>query len=266
MQKKKKVLSTVEQVGDTSGFKDAPEEFTKKRKLVLWSSVIGLVLLILAVIFLFTSQKSVTFIYRNDVQNQEAYTINMKTGILDEIPDDPNRSYFTFDGWFLDSKCSNPTNGLDEEDLKSYKFSKIKNTTLYAKWSPIEYTIEYDLVGNKSIYAAKIKKSVTNTNVTSYMVKHEPTETEINDYIEKIRTVNPTKYVTNPLASKYVQEAMTLYNDDCIKGSIKLKSLDGSNVSGANLEFDHWEDSDGNTIESISKLEPKNYQLKAIWK
>lgn len=65
----------------------------------------------------------------------EAITQDYNTAI--SAPSEPTKTGYTFDGWF---------NG---ESQVAYEFTTMpaENISLKAKWTPIEYTISYDLVG-----------------------------------------------------------------------------------------------------------------------
>ncbi len=51
-------------------------------------------------------------------------------------PVDPTRTHYEFDGWYT-----------NEELTQKYNFKPTKSITLYAKWAPVEYEIEYILNG-----------------------------------------------------------------------------------------------------------------------
>ena len=51
-------------------------------------------------------------------------------------PVDPTRTHYEFDGWYT-----------NEELTQKYNFKPTKSITLYAKWTPVEYGIEYILNG-----------------------------------------------------------------------------------------------------------------------
>ncbi len=69
-------------------------------------------------------------------------------------PADPVLKGFTFEGWYTDAACSG----------SAWDFSTriTEDTTLYAKWEAIEYTVDYKLNGGTNLIGNK--KSYTATN------------------------------------------------------------------------------------------------------
>ncbi len=51
-------------------------------------------------------------------------------------PADPKRDHYTFGGWFKDTECKTAWN-FDADTVAAA-------TTVYAKWTPIDYTVEFD--------------------------------------------------------------------------------------------------------------------------
>ena len=54
-------------------------------------------------------------------------------------PDAPTKTHYTFAGWYTDVALT-----------QKYNFAPTKSITLYAKWTPVNYTIEYVLGGGKN--------------------------------------------------------------------------------------------------------------------
>lgn len=73
----------------------------------------------------------------NDGSNPSAYTVQSDTITFAE----PTYPGYDFKGWFYDEGFTQPATGIATNTMTG-------NKTLYAKWTPIEYTIEY-LSGNE---------------------------------------------------------------------------------------------------------------------
>ena len=82
--------------------------------------------------------------------------VNIEYGTMNITLPVPEKAHYTFLGWY-DGLGSNAVKyGNDEGDLM-FAWDKIENTTLYAKWQAITYTITYDpqggsLYGSSSLY------------------------------------------------------------------------------------------------------------------
>ena len=66
---------------------------------------------------------------------KETYVVNAKTDSAFRLPDAPARTCYTFDGWFMDESG---TTAFDAAAMPA------SDTTVYAKWTPVEYTITYN--------------------------------------------------------------------------------------------------------------------------
>lgn len=77
-------------------------------------------------------------------------------------PSDPSETGYTFGGWFTDENCTS-----------AYNFSSVVNThrTLYAKWTPKEYTLTFnkngEIWGDASADATKTRKIVFDQTYSS---------------------------------------------------------------------------------------------------
>lgn len=93
---------------------------------------------------------TVTFVEHDDVTSQKKFKYNTKA----DKPDDPERDGYTFTGWFEDAECTS-----------SFSFKKTKpvsDITLYAGWTPIDYSISYYNVDEAD-----------NSNPISYTIEDE---------------------------------------------------------------------------------------------
>ena len=66
---------------------------------------------------------------------KETYVVNAKTDSTFRLPDAPARTCYTFDGWFMDESG---TTAFDAAAMPA------SDTTVYAKWTPVEYAITYN--------------------------------------------------------------------------------------------------------------------------
>ena len=89
----------------------------------------------------------------NDSQNANEYTIEQSV-----LLKNPSRDYYRFDGWYIDGHFVGTT-------VSKFPKGTIGNKTLYAKWTPIQYDIEYYLDDGKNHI----------NNVSSYNVEQEIT-------------------------------------------------------------------------------------------
>lgn len=83
----------------------------------------------------------------------------------------PSRDHYTFAGWYLTQECNDSDalftwNGTAFTKVKDYNM--YVNTTLYAKWIPIEYTITY---GNSYTFTGGTGSFSTNTNLTTFTIE-----------------------------------------------------------------------------------------------
>lgn len=78
----------------------------------------------------------------SDVDNS-ANTVEYFDKYTEVILNPAKRAYFTFDGWY----DKDPTTSSDAKKIEKIKKGTTGNVTVYAKWTPIDYTIEYDEQG-----------------------------------------------------------------------------------------------------------------------
>ena len=85
-----------------------------------------------------------TFKPNND---KDAWTLNIIKGEKVAKPADPVKEGYTFKGWFT-----------DEEMTKEFNFDKAveENTTLYAKWEEIIYTVTFNPANGKDAWTEKV--------------------------------------------------------------------------------------------------------------
>ncbi|MCI6509286.1 MAG: InlB B-repeat-containing protein [Bacilli bacterium] len=134
------------------------QKASKRRKIVLWSSLGAFVLIILLLIFFFKQPVTITFV------TNRGSTIDPIAADSDgyiSVPNDPKREYWDFEGWYRDEKLTSKI-----EDLSKEKFTT--QTKIYAKWRLHRYTITYELDGGKN----------NPNNPTIYVVKHDKAEDE----------------------------------------------------------------------------------------
>ena len=178
----------------------APRKVQKK---VIWISLAGVVILILACIFLFKSPHKVTFVTNSPSASIKPEIIDPETGQI-SFPKDPTRNGFYFTGWYTDKELTNKWDiehdkfakknsltGLYEKENGKFK---VQNTTLYAGWEVDVIEIIYELDGGEN----------STNNPLSYSIKHEPTDRDIEQYgtydkaceytlADKVTLENPTK-------------------------------------------------------------------------
>ena len=87
----------------------------------------------------------------NSSSNPDKYTVNDKL-----VLESPTRDYYNFVGWYTDSGFNNK--------IESIEVGTTGNKTLYAKWTPVVYSITYELNG-----------ATGNTNPLTYTVEDEIT-------------------------------------------------------------------------------------------
>ena len=82
----------------------------------------------------------VTYVNRESVRNLSQTNrgiVNLyaewNTGSITYVPE---REGYTFDGWYLESSCTNK--------VSDATYTPMSNITLYAKWTPITYTVKYN--------------------------------------------------------------------------------------------------------------------------
>jgi hypothetical protein len=230
---------------------DMSPEAVKKRKIIkqvkIWGSVAGFLILILICIFIIRPAKTVSF-SNGSGPKVESQTIGLSGYIQEPVVKD--YKYHTFEGWYLRSDYSG-----SPVDFTTYKFKK--STTLFGKWGYISYSVKYmDEDGNEI-------ENVTD-NPTSYSVKHEGTEEEINAYHEKLRQTYIDRYGIQNI-NKYAMEItqkVESYRKGLNSGTINLVHPTKTNSNG--VEFEGvWKDKDGNVVESLNCTEPQDLVLYA---
>ncbi|MCQ2586534.1 MAG: InlB B-repeat-containing protein [Treponema sp.] len=86
---------------------------------------------------------SITYVMNggtNSESNPNSYNIETNDIILNS----PSRTGYTFDGWYADSGYRNK--------LEKIITGSFGNKTIYAKWSPVSYSITYNLNGGSNYY------------------------------------------------------------------------------------------------------------------
>ena len=146
--------------------------------------------------------------------------------------DMPTRDYYTFSGWFESAN-------FNGDAITSVSIGTYGKITLYAKWTPIDYIVDYEENGGTN----------DDTNPTTYNVE-----------TATITLKNPTKdgftfngwYKESTFNTKVTQITKGSH------GNIKLYAKWTENVNGLNF------DGNGNTSGSMSAVELKTGETKAI--
>lgn len=83
------------------------------------------------------------------------------------VPPIPSREHYTFAGWYLTQECNDSDVLFTWNGTKftAKDYNMFVNTTLYAKWIPVEYTITY---GNSYTFTGGSGSFSTNTNLTKF--------------------------------------------------------------------------------------------------
>ena len=74
----------------------------------------------------------------NSMGGSEVPSQVLESGVV-EIPENPTKEGYIFDGWYTGSN-----NGETLESVFDFDTPIEKNLTLYAKWTPISYTVKFD--------------------------------------------------------------------------------------------------------------------------
>lgn len=265
--KDKKIKNVTEAVGDTSGFNENIPAFDKKRKITVIASLVGIALLVVFSIIFLTTPVKAEFVYRDGSSQNTRYQVSRTDGLLEDAPKDPTRNYFNFAGWYLNDKFTigGLFNNEEDQSLLEYTFKTSSKITLYAKWLPTEFKVNYDVKGNNAdIFsnrvANKLRANNESINPITYTVKHTLEEYEREAYVEYLRETDPETYVNSPNAQKNLTDKLEFYANESQKASIELKPL---SVEG--WTFIGWFDDEGNQVTSLSKLEPTEINLTARW-
>lgn len=100
--------------------------------------IVGLVMIVMGISCKKTQEYQVSF----DMGGGSAISpMVTKQGHI-ASPDTPQLDGYQFEGWYLDQEGTNPI-----YDLSTYQFCE--DTTVYAKWTKLQYTITYQLDGGK---------------------------------------------------------------------------------------------------------------------
>lgn len=263
--KQKKIMSVTEAVGDTSGFNETAPIFDKKRKITVFASLAGIVVLLVVAIIMFTTPVKAEFKFQDNASTSERYQVSRTDGLLIEAPQDPKRTYYDFGGWFLTADCKGEGlfNNDNNKSLLEYKFNTNSKISLYAKWTATEYKVNYDVKGNANFNTSRVENLESQNlelNPATYSVKHTLLDYERNEYADFLRETNPEKYVNASNAQAALLEQIEFYSNEAQKASITLKEL---SVNG--WTFLGWFDDEGNQVTSLDKLFPKEINLTARW-
>lgn len=250
----KKIQTVEEAVGDTSGYQEKPA-WNKKRTITLISSLVGIILVIVISIFLFTTPRKIDFKFEDGVTNSQRFEINKETNMLVDAPKDPKRSHFKFEGWYLDKDCKNG-GYFNNDKNKSLTETNFKGVSaLFAKWSPIHYDITYNMNLSSSDIAY-----YENNNPYYVTIKHEATPYEIQEFADYLREKDPDKYVNDKNAMKNLNHAMDIY-----KSTSKLSERVLAKPTCPGKIFVKWVDDNGKEITTLSQTDPEKITLNAIW-
>ena len=264
--KEKKKLTIEESVGDTSGFSSEGQSSPKRRKIVLFSGLGAIVVLIVLVILFLSSPIKVEFYYQDGATPAGRFIVDRSTKLLEDAPVDPTRNFYDFGGWYLNADTtvgSGLFNNKDNVSLTEYKFDGNKSFALYARWTATEFKVNYDCKGNANFNTQITDNLATtnkNLNPESYTIKHTLSNYEKNQYVEYLRQSDPERYVNSKDAQANVTAQLDLYTNETQKSTINLQ-----NLSQAGWTFLGWFDSSDNKVETLNRLDPKEINLTAKW-
>ena len=250
----KKNITVEEAVGDTSGYQEK-KSWDKKRKITLISSLVGIVLVIVISIFLFTTPRKIDFKFEDGATNAVRYEVNKHTNLLIDAPKDPKRTFFEFKGWFTDKECTNGGYFNNDKDKSLTEVNLDGINALFAKWEPVKYEISYDF----DIYPFE-PSYAKNPNPDYITIKHEATSYEINEFAESLRQKDPDKYVTGKDAIKNLNRAIEIFKD-----TSKLSERVLAEPSYPGYTFVNWVDQNGKVITTLSQTDPQSVKLTAQW-
>ena len=266
--KQKRIMSVTEAVGDTSGFNETAPIFDKKRKITVFASLAGIIVLLVVSIIMFTTPVKAEFKFQDNASTSERYQVSRSDGLLIDAPADPKRTYYDFAGWYLTADCKGEGlfNNDNNKSLLEYKFNTSSKISLYAKWTATEFKINYDVKGNANLSSSRVEaleELNLGLNPATYSVKHTLLDYERNEYAEYLRETNPEKYVNASNAQEALLEQIEFYANEAQKSTISLKDI---TVKG--WTFLGWYDNpeyEGDPITSLDKLDPKEVTLIARW-
>ncbi len=136
-------------------------------------------------------------------------------------PANPTRAGYTFGGWYKEAKCKHAWN------FSIYKVNG--NTTLYAKWTIIKYTVQFDSEGGSHVSS---KKANYNTTISQPKKPKKTGYTFVAWYKEA-----GLKNLWNFTADK-VTANITLFAKWNINSySVSFNSKGGSSVSGIKADY-----------------------------
>ncbi|MDO9628469.1 MAG: InlB B-repeat-containing protein, partial [Acholeplasmataceae bacterium] len=82
---------------------------------------------------------------------------NVATGAMINAPTAPTRAHYTFDGWYKEAALTTPWNFSTD--------TVTANTTLYAKWTAITFTVAFEVNGGSAI--ASMPSVMSGTTITT---------------------------------------------------------------------------------------------------
>lgn len=127
---------------------------------------------------------TITYHNANGVTNTNATTYTVETDTFEIF--DISKNGYNFDGWYSDSAFETPVSEIAK--------GTTGNIDLYAKWTPIEYTIEYVLYGgtyaegvtNPSKYTIEDEITFNAPTLSGYVFDGWYTNAEYNNKVEKL--------------------------------------------------------------------------------
>ncbi|HEY8364866.1 MAG TPA: InlB B-repeat-containing protein [Haloplasmataceae bacterium] len=209
-------------------------------------------------------QKYYTITFESNGGNQiQAITAKPKTPITK--PKDPEKTGYTFSGWYTDSKLESPF---------TFKMMPNKNITLYAKWTINQYTITFNSNGGSLVTA------ITQDYNTDITKPDDPTKTNYTFngwYVDSECTI-PFTFTKMPgenitLYAKWISNKYTIsfesnggtQVDDIIEeaGQVITKPIDPTKTG---YTFGGWyTDNAYTTPFTFDKMPNENITLYAKW-
>ena len=152
----------------------------------------------------------------NNVENTSNYTIEQMITLKN-----PTREHYLFGGWFENES-------LEGTPITEIEQGTIDNITFYAKWTPLQYKIEYVL--NNGINS---KNNVFTYNIEQEILLEQPTKygydfigwfTE-NTFVNKIEKIPVGTSGDIKVHAKWQASEKTLYFDGCGATSGTMQSI-----------------------------------------